>query len=286
MVGHLGVDVGIPTLAGEGGAARRDRGTRSGARAAGLRSFSGSCGDGGRLLVPVATDNKDQLNAATTQLSADGGTPTPDALRAAARDLPTSGDRTIVLISDGQSSCGNPCAVAQEIKNDLGVDFRVHAVGVQRPDQCRERTELYRQLPLAGSTSPATNTDELAQAISTAVETTSPAECDDVYFVGVRGSGEEQDNPLEQYEAAAGGPVYATRFRAERRYNRYGRAGQSSLQRTAPSGRSWHPGYPIDAGSRDPATLRSRSISSTSPTSIGTNDPSRSAPTTSPRNCG
>ena len=46
-------------------------------QAAGLRSFSGSCGDGGRLLVPVATDNKDQLNAATTQLSADGGTPHP-----------------------------------------------------------------------------------------------------------------------------------------------------------------------------------------------------------------
>ncbi|ROZ52973.1 VWA domain-containing protein [Rhodococcus sp. WS1] len=37
-------------------------------QAAGLRSFSGSCGDGCRLLVPVATDNKDQLNAATTQL--------------------------------------------------------------------------------------------------------------------------------------------------------------------------------------------------------------------------
>ena len=180
-------------------------------QAAGLRSFSGSCGDGGRLLVPVATDNKDQLNAATTQLSADGGTPTPDALRAAARDLPTSGDRTIVLISDGQSSCGNPCAVAQEIKNDLGVDFRVHAVGFNAPTNAESELSCIANAT-GGQYFTATNTDELAQAISTAVETTSPAECDDVYFVGVRGSGEEQDNPLEQYEAAAGGPVYAQGF--------------------------------------------------------------------------
>ena len=176
-------------------------------QAAGLRSFSGSCGDGGRLLVPVATDNKDQLNAATTQLSADGGTPTPDALRAAARDLPASGDRTIVLISDGQSSCGNPCAVAQEIKNDLGVDFRVHAVSFNAPTNAESELSCIANAT-GGQYFTATNTDELAAAISTAVETTNPAECDDVYFVGVRGSGEEQDNTLEQYESSTFDPVY------------------------------------------------------------------------------
>lgn len=176
-------------------------------QAAGLRSFSGSCGDGGRLLVPVATDNKDQLNAATTQLSADGGTPTPDALRAAARDLPASGDRTIVLISDGQSSCGNPCAVAQEIKNDLGVDFRVHAVGFNAPTNAESELSCIANAT-GGQYFTATNTDELAAAISAAVETTNPAECDDVYFVGVRGSGEDQDKTLEQYESSTFDPVY------------------------------------------------------------------------------
>nr|WP_095973684.1 cutinase family protein [Rhodococcus erythropolis] len=180
-------------------------------QAAGLRSFSGGCGDGGRLLVPVATDNKDQLNAATTQLVADGGTPTPDALRAAARDLPANGDRTIVLISDGQSSCGNPCAVAQEIKNDLGVDFRVHAVGFNAPTNAESELSCIADAT-GGQYFTATNTAELANAISQAVETTNPAECDDVYFVGVRGSGEDQDKTLEQYEAAPGDPVYARGF--------------------------------------------------------------------------
>lgn len=176
-------------------------------QAAGLRSFSGGCGYGGQLLVPVATDNKDQLNAATTQLSADGGTPTPDALRAAAHDLPTSGDRTIVLISDGQSSCGNPCVVAQEIKNDLGVDFRVHAVGFNAPTNAESELSCIAEVT-GGQYFAATNTEELRKAISKAVETTNPTECDDVYFVGVRGSGEEQDKTLEEYESSTFDPVY------------------------------------------------------------------------------
>ncbi|WP_454836934.1 cutinase family protein [Rhodococcus qingshengii] len=177
-------------------------------QAAGLRTFSGDCGHGGQLLVPVATDNKDQLTAATAQLSAYGGTPTPDALRAAANDLPASGDRTIVLISDGQSSCGNPCSVAQDIKNELGVDFRVHAVGFNAPANAETELSCIAEAT-GGQYFTATNTEELSNAISHAVETGNPSECDDVYFVGVRGSGEEQDKTLEQYESAAGDPVYA-----------------------------------------------------------------------------
>ena len=92
-----------------------------------------------------------------------------------------------------------------------GVDFRVHAVGFNAPTNAESELSCIANAT-GGQYFTATNTDELAQAISTAVETTSPAECDDVYFVGVRGSGEEQDNPLEQYEAAAGGPVYAQGF--------------------------------------------------------------------------
>lgn len=103
--------------------------------AAGIRSFSGACGSGGTLLVPVDTDNREQLNAAVDSLSAGGGTPTPDALRAAADDLPAHGQRAIILISDGQSTCGDPCPVAQELKDSFGIDFRVHTVGLGVPSQ-------------------------------------------------------------------------------------------------------------------------------------------------------
>lgn len=96
--------------------------------AAGLRTFAGGCGDSGRLLVPVAPGNRDALLSAADSLSAGGGTPTPDALRAAAADLPSGGERTIVLISDGQSTCGDPCTVAKEL-HDTGVSITMHTVG-------------------------------------------------------------------------------------------------------------------------------------------------------------
>jgi Mg-chelatase subunit ChlD len=55
---------------------------------AGLRRYSGSCGDGGQLLVAPGRDNRPELRSAVAGLSAGGGTPTPDALRAAAGDFP------------------------------------------------------------------------------------------------------------------------------------------------------------------------------------------------------
>lgn len=168
-------------------------------QAAGLRSFSGDCGSGGRLLVPVATDNKDQLNAAASALSASGGTPTPDALRAAASDLPSGGDRTIVLISDGQSSCGNPCEVAKEIKTSLGVGFRVHAVGFNAPANAESELSCIAAAT-GGQYFTATNTEELSSAISNAVEASNPT-CKEIYFLGVRGSGEApQDQSVVAYE--------------------------------------------------------------------------------------
>lgn len=106
----------------------------------GLRSYAGVCGDGGDLVVPIDDFDAATFDAAVDALAAGGGTPTPDALRAAAADLPASGDRTIVFISDGQSTCGDPCPVAADIKNTMGVDFRVHTVGFNAPTQAA--TEL------------------------------------------------------------------------------------------------------------------------------------------------
>lgn len=95
----------------------------------GLRSYAGSCGYGGNLVVPVGPHDPVVFGAATDSLYAYGGTPTPDALRAAVGDLPSTGERTIVLISDGQSSCGDPCPTAAELHQNSGIDFTVHTVG-------------------------------------------------------------------------------------------------------------------------------------------------------------
>lgn len=146
-------------------------------QAAGLRAYGGSCSDGGDLLVPITTGNHAELGAATDQLSAGGGTPTPEALRAAAGDLPASGERTVILVSDGQSSCGDPCPVARNLEEDLGIGFKVHTVGFNAPEQAENELTCIAEAT-GGQYFVASNTEELSDAISTAA-----ASDDDTPFV-------------------------------------------------------------------------------------------------------
>ncbi|MCD2187844.1 VWA domain-containing protein [Actinomycetospora sp. SF1] len=102
---------------------------------AGMRSFAGECGDTGTLVTPLKADNKAALHRDIDQLQAGGGTPTPGSLEAAAADLASvKGPKQIVLISDGQSTCGDPCPVAAQIAQQQGVGFKVHTVGFNAPD--------------------------------------------------------------------------------------------------------------------------------------------------------
>jgi hypothetical protein len=112
--------------------------------AVGLRSYAGSCGDGGILRVPVGLDNRAALASAVDGLTAGGGTPTDAALAAGVGDLPITGDRTLVLISDGQSGCGDPCLVAESLAASEDVEFTVHTVGFQAGGSNAAEMECYR----------------------------------------------------------------------------------------------------------------------------------------------
>src|SRR5207302_307498 len=83
----------------------------------------------------IGAENRDAMRGAIASLAAGGGTPTPEALLAAAGDLAgVVGRRAIVLVSDGQSTCGDPCPTAEAIKKEQGIDFTVHTVGFQAPE--------------------------------------------------------------------------------------------------------------------------------------------------------
>lgn len=131
---------------------------------AGLRAYEGSCGDGGDLLIPVGPVDAQQFTSAIDSLQAGGGTPTPDALTAAASDLPSSGDRTVVLISDGQSGCGDPCPVAASLATSLGVGFRVHTVGFQASATAGSELECIARVT-GGTYVPVTDGDQLGQVL-------------------------------------------------------------------------------------------------------------------------
>ncbi|MCW2799590.1 MAG: hypothetical protein JWQ70_1062 [Aeromicrobium sp.] len=90
----------------------------------------GSCTDT-QLLAPVATVDKDKLKSGVDKLKPLGNTPIAYSLRQAYKDLPSSGPRSIVLVSDGEENCGgNPCKVARELRKK-GANFYIDVVGLQ-----------------------------------------------------------------------------------------------------------------------------------------------------------
>ncbi|MDQ1713561.1 MAG: Ca-activated chloride channel [Frankiaceae bacterium] len=114
--------------------------------AVGLRTYpdgSGDCGDG-RLRRKIESLNRSRLGAEVRSLKAEGGTPTAQALKAAARDLQAfrAPAYTIVLVSDGESNCdrdGPVCDVAEKLAGQ-GLDITVNTVGFQISEA--GRTEL------------------------------------------------------------------------------------------------------------------------------------------------
>lgn len=101
----------------------------------GLRSFGGSCEHPGIERLAIGPFDEPSFNSAVDSLAiGTPGTPTPAALVAAGAALPSKGDRTIVLISDGESSCGDRCPAAQALEDRLGAGFRIDAVGFRTPD--------------------------------------------------------------------------------------------------------------------------------------------------------
>jgi Ca-activated chloride channel family protein len=83
-----------------------------------------------QVVQPVGTVNKPALKAAVARAQARGYTPIGQSLRVAAAQLPKEGQRSIVLVSDGEDTCAppQPCEVAKELHKQ-GIDLHVHTIG-------------------------------------------------------------------------------------------------------------------------------------------------------------
>lgn len=86
----------------------------------------------GSLKVPVGPLERTTTSARIRSLVADGDTPTAEALTAAVQHMKDSGysSGTVLLVSDGEHTCEDPCAVAAALDDD-GFDVTVQAMGFQ-----------------------------------------------------------------------------------------------------------------------------------------------------------
>ncbi|MDQ6944580.1 MAG: VWA domain-containing protein [Candidatus Eremiobacteraeota bacterium] len=120
--------------------------TRSDAAAAAVRAFVDAVPDGTRLaivafasgagVVQPLTDDKDAVREAIARVPPpNGGTAIGDALATAARLLPSSGRRAIVLITDGVNNLGaDPLQVAPQIGQN-GVEIDTVGIGTNDSGQ-------------------------------------------------------------------------------------------------------------------------------------------------------
>ncbi|MBD3577559.1 MULTISPECIES: vWA domain-containing protein [Streptomyces] len=127
------------------------------------------CADTQQVL-PVTPMDKTARADARKQVAgfkAVGFTPIGVSLREAAKDLGPSGERRIILVSDGEDTCAPPppCDVARELKAQ-GVDLAVDVIGFRTPSSARSQLKCIADVT-GGSYADAGDADSLTANLST-----------------------------------------------------------------------------------------------------------------------
>ncbi|MFT4165282.1 MAG: VWA domain-containing protein [Microlunatus sp.] len=100
------------------------------------RKDKGACTDSQRV-VDLGTGNRGDLRAAVKKYQPYGETPIGYALQEAGKDLGQDGQRTIVLVSDGEPTCKpDPCEVAADLA-EQGIDLKIEVVGLDVAGKAR-----------------------------------------------------------------------------------------------------------------------------------------------------
>jgi Ca-activated chloride channel homolog len=102
------------------------------------KSDPGACSDS-QLVVPIGPADKPALKHAIGRYRPYGETPIAHSLKQAAKDVGKDGQRTIVLVSDGEETCDpDPCAVARAIHSQ-GIDLKIDVVGLHVDGAAKEQ---------------------------------------------------------------------------------------------------------------------------------------------------
>ncbi|MGO3697945.1 MAG: vWA domain-containing protein [Corynebacterium casei] len=122
------------------------------------------------VLAPVERIDKEELKGEIDALEAQGYTPMGNALRAAADELGSEGERSIILVSDGIDTCAPPpvCEVAEELAGD-GLDLAIHTVGFKADEAAQAELECISEIS-GGIYVEAENAEELGNQLEFLVQ--------------------------------------------------------------------------------------------------------------------
>ncbi|MGH2825833.1 MAG: vWA domain-containing protein [Actinomycetota bacterium] len=119
------------------------------------------------LIAPVGPLDRSGLKQRIASFDAKGFTPIGLSLKRGAADLPATGARTIVLVSDGIDTCAPPppCKIAKRLTRQ-GVDLRIDTVGFQVDPRARKELQCIARVAegsYVDANSSAELSDQLAQ---------------------------------------------------------------------------------------------------------------------------
>lgn len=120
-----------------------------------------------QLVVPIGTDNQAALKTAIGRYQPKGQTPTAYALEQAAKDLGTTGPRSIILVSDGEATCRkDPCDTAKTLAAQ-GIDLRIDVIGLKVGSAARKQLQCVAESG-NGTYYDAADSDQLTKALKSA----------------------------------------------------------------------------------------------------------------------
>ncbi|WP_409485090.1 vWA domain-containing protein [Arsenicicoccus dermatophilus] len=129
---------------------------------------SPACTDS-RLVVPVGRLDRRAMKDQIARFAPYGDTPIGYTLEQVVSDLGRSGQRSVVLVSDGEESCsGDPCAVARRLSSE-GIAMNVHTVGLEVGEGAKRQLQCIAEAT-GGSYHDATSRD-LTRTINETVTT-------------------------------------------------------------------------------------------------------------------
>lgn len=144
-------------------------GSNVGLRAFGTAPVTGnvreSCFDS-KLLIPIGPYSSVAMVRQVTGFQANGQTPLGYSLELAGKDFDLSPEvqKTIVLISDGEESCGkDPVAVVKNLQAQ-GIGVKIHAIGFAVDERTRNQLQQITQLT-GGTYKDAKNSAELKSSL-------------------------------------------------------------------------------------------------------------------------
>ncbi|MDP3980476.1 MAG: VWA domain-containing protein [Chlamydiota bacterium] len=117
------------------------------------------------MAVPIRGFDVENLKEVVQGIEAKGYTPIAYSLEQTPSDLAgVTGEKTVVLISDGQETCGgDPCAVAKKLKEE-GLVLKMHVIGFDVTDKDRQQLECIANVT-GGKYFSAENADALSNAL-------------------------------------------------------------------------------------------------------------------------